>query len=110
MAADLWGDLGQVSPAAATPADLYTVPAGRRASITVLICNRGLATSVQVALSPSGAPLLGNPKQYMLYDFALAANASQSTFNFVAKATDEVRVLAGSALVSFHANGIEEDA
>jgi hypothetical protein len=109
MAADLWGDLGQVSPAASTLTTLYTVPAARRASITVLICNRGTAaTTVRVALSPSGAAIAN--AQYMLYDFALAANAAQSTFNFVAKATDVIRVLAASADVSFHANGIEEDA
>jgi hypothetical protein len=108
MAADLWGDLGQVAPAATTLTTLYTVPSARRASITVLICNRGLATTVRVALSPSGASIAN--AQYMLYDFALAANASQSTFNFVAKATDVIRVYAGTADVSFHANGIEEDA
>lgn len=106
--ADLWGALGQSAPAAITLTDAYTVPAGRHATLEVIACNRAGAATIRVSHAKAGAA--DAVAQYILYDYALAANATQSTLRITVTATDKIRVYASTATVTFNVNGIEEAA
>lgn len=105
---DVWGALGQSAPAATTLTDAYTVPVGKHSTIEVIACNRAGAATVRVSHAVAGA--VDATKQYLLFDFALGASATQSTVRFTASAGDVIRVYASSATVSFNVNGIEESA
>lgn len=104
----VFGALAQSNPLAATLTDTYTVPALKRATVEVMICNRGVAATVRLAHAINGAA--DAAAQYLLYDFALAAAATSSTARFTMKAGDKLRVYASTATVAFNVNGIEEDA
>jgi hypothetical protein len=104
---DVWGTLAQSSPAATTLTDAYTTPSLKRSTIEVVICNRDAAgTTVRLSYAIAGAA--NAVSQYMLYDYALGANASVSTTRFTTKASDVVRVYSTSGNVTFTVNGIEE--
>jgi len=105
--ADSWGVLGQSLPAATTLTDIYTVPAAKHSTIEVVICNRGAATTVRLSHAVNGAA--DSNAQYLLFDFALAANDAISTARITANATDKIRVYSNSGTVAFSVNGIEED-
>lgn len=105
---DVWGALGQSLPAATTLTDVYTVPAGKHSTVEVVICNRGIAATVRLSHAINGAADTG--AQYLLYDYALAAAATQSTVRFTMQAGDKLRVYASTATVAFNINGIEETA
>lgn len=106
--ADLWGALAQSLPAATTLTDAYTVPALKRATVEVVICNRGGAAVVRLSHAIAGAADTG--AQYLLYDYALAAGEAKGTARFTVAAADVVRVYSDTGTVSFNINGIEEDA
>lgn len=106
--ADLFGALAQSAPAATTLTDAYTVPAAKRATVEVVICNRSSATTVRLQHAIGGAASAN--AQYLLYDYALGANESKSTANFTLDAADVVRVYSTSGNVTFNINGIEETA
>lgn len=106
--AAVWGDLGQVNPAATTLTTAYTVPASKHAAVYVTAANIGAgAATIRVALSPSGAAI--NAKHYKLYDYSLAVASSTATAKFAVSATDVVRVYASTGDVAFTVNGIEDD-
>ncbi len=105
--AAVWGALGQVAPPATTLTTAYTVPALKHAAVQVVVANTGLAATVRVSHAIAGAA--DNIKQYVMYDYALAAAASVSTSKFALKAADVVRVYASTATVAFQVNGIEDD-
>lgn len=105
--AEAWGALAQVSPSAATLTTAYTVPANKRATIEVVICNRNAATNaVRVSHAIGGAA--DAVTQYLLYDYGIAANGSVTTAKFTVNAGDVVRVYTTNAGTSFNINGIEE--
>lgn len=106
--ADLFGALAQTIPAATTLTDAYTVPAARRATVEVMICNRGGAATVRLSHAPAGAADTG--AQYLLYDFVLPAAETKVTAQLAMAATDVIRVYSTTATVAFNVNGIEEDA
>lgn len=100
--------LGQSAPAATTPTDLYTVPAGKSSVCsTLVIANRSAAAvTYRVAVRPSGVAL--SNAHYLAYDVALAANASDLwTIGISLAATDVVTVYASSANQSFSLFGDE---
>lgn len=103
----LFGVLGQTSPAATTLTDAYTVPAGRRATVSVVVCNRAGATTVRVSIASNGAA--DAVAQYVLYDTALAANDTIGTMRLTVGAGDVVRCYSASGAVSFTINGIQEE-
>ena len=103
-----FGALGQSAPAATTLTAAYTVPAAKRATVSVFACNRGAATTIRVSLAPEGAT--DATTQYLLYDFALDANDTVGTMAFTAATTAVVRVYSASGNVTFTVNGIEETA
>lgn len=107
--ADLFGALAQIIPAAATLTDGYTVPALKRATVEVIICNQGgTAAIVRVSHAVGGAA--NATKQYLAYDMVIAANDARTTVRFTAAAADVVRVRSDTGSVSFNINGVEEDA
>lgn len=105
--ADRFGALAQVVPAATTLTASYTVPALKRATVEVVICNRGVAATVRLSHAVNAAAD-ANP-QYLLYDFALAAAETKVTSQLALNAGDIIRVYASTATVAFNINGIEED-
>lgn len=102
----IFGALAQVTPAAATLTAAYTVPAGKRATVIAVICNRGANATVRLSHAINGAAdALG---QYLLYDLPVSGGDTQSTQRFTLAAGDVVRVHASTANVTFNINGIEE--
>ena len=99
--------LGQVAPAATTNTTLYTVPSATAAvASTLTACNRGVSTTLRVAVRPAGAGLAN--EHYVVYDAALNANDTLFlTLGLSLAATDVVTVYAGTADVSFNLYGAE---
>ena len=106
MTAPAYGILGQLDAAATTLTDLYTVPAGKRAKVNVIITNRGAEASFRVAAALDGA--VDDLKQYVAYDKIIGAEDTGTTVTFKLGANDKVRVYASSANLSFTCNGFEE--
>ena len=101
--------LGQASPPAATLTPLYTVPACARTTIdTLTICNRAaVATTFRISVAPKGAA--DTVAHYLYYDTAIAANATLNLteLNIRLTETDELRIYAAAASLSFSAFGTE---
>ena len=101
--------LGQASPAATTLVALYTAPCCCRATIdTLTICNRSaVATTFRISVSPKGAA--DAVAHYLYYDTAIAGNATVNLteLNLKFTETDELRVYATAATLSFAAFGTE---
>lgn len=106
--ARVWGSLGQLTPAATTLTTLYTVPAAKHAVGSFVITNTsGAGVTVRISHAIAGAA--DDRKQYMLYDYALAAATTVSTPRITAAATDVLRVYASAVNIAFIFNGVEED-
>lgn len=100
--------LGQVSPAATTETDLYTVPTFTSTVCSSMsICNRGAtATTFRISISQAGAATTN--KDYLYYDVTLAGNDTFiATIGVTLATTDKVRVYAGNASLSFQIWGTE---
>lgn len=100
--------LGQLKPAATTLSTLYTVPAATTAvSSTITVCEQAAAaTTFRISIAVAGAA--DDPKQYIVYGAALAANETKSfTLGITLAATDVVRVYSASGNVSFNMFGAE---
>jgi hypothetical protein len=97
---------GQANPSAATPTDLYTVPASFSFhGISLNVCNQSaVATTFRVSVSVAGAATTA--KDYIAYDTPLPGNGIVSlALPITLATTDIVRVYAGSATVSFNLFG-----
>jgi hypothetical protein len=105
--ATVHGMLGQSAPAATTLTTAYTVPAGKRATVRVLVCNRSSGDTFRIAASPNGAAI--DNAHYVAYDQVIAANDSVSSVAFTVTAGDLVRVYSTNGTLSFSVTGIEED-
>lgn len=101
--------LGQSAPGAATPTDLYTVPALTNTLITSLVvCNRSATTAAlfRVAVRPNGAVLAD--QHYLYYDVEIPpADTFIATTAFAIDAADIVTVRASTATLSFGLYGEE---
>ena len=100
--------LGQLSPAAATPTDLYPVPAATQAIISsIVIANRG-GTAATYRVSISAAGVATTNRDYLFYDITIS---KQSTHTLVIGVTlgplDVVRVYSSNTNISFNAFGVE---
>ena len=102
-----YGILGQASPAAAVFAAAYTAPAGRHATVRVLVCNRGAADLFRVAISPAGASIAN--AHYVAFDQPIPGYDSASSVAFTVTENDVVRVYSSSGATSFTVTGIEDD-
>lgn len=99
--------MGQASPAATTLTTLYTVPASTSTvASTLSICNRGVSTTVRVAVRPTGAAIAN--QHYIIYDALLNQYDSLFiTLGISLATTDVVSVYAATADTSFSLFGSE---
>ena len=99
--------LGQTNPSAATNTTLYTVPSATSSVCSTLaIANRGVSTTIRVAVRPSGATLAN--QHYIAYDIPLNQyDCIFLTLGVTLASTDVVTVYAGTADVSFSLFGSE---
>ena len=105
---DTFKVLGQSNPAATTLTTLYTVPAVTQAAgSTLVVCNQAAsAGSFRVAVRPAGAAI--DPKHYLAYDTAIAANTTVVLdIGITLATTDVVSVYASSTSQSFSLFGTE---
>lgn len=99
------GILGKANPAAATNTTVYTVPAGKVATVNISICNRGgTAANVRVALAATGTPGLD---EYIEYGTAILANGVLERFGVMIGAATNVVVYSDAATVSVMVFGAE---
>jgi hypothetical protein len=102
------GIFGQDAPSATTLEDLYTVPAGKNATVKVIVTNRAsAATSFRIAIAVDGAA--DSLEQYIVYDKAIAGNDTGATETFVLGGDDVLRIYAGNGNLSFACTGFEQD-
>lgn len=100
--------LAQSAPSATTNTDVYTVGAGKQATIsTITIANRAASsTTYRIAIRVAGSAL--SNEEYIAYDVVIAANdTSALTLGITLGAADVVTVYAGSANLSFNIFGTE---
>lgn len=101
--------LGQSAPAAATPTDLYVVPANTQSIISTLkIASRHASEAVayRIAVVPSGETLA--TKHYQVYDKFLDPRDDRSmTIGISLRAGDKVVVYGSTADLSFSLFGVE---
>lgn len=109
MAENSYKVLGQSAPAAATPADLYTVPASTQAiGSTITVCNRSPTTTTKFRISVRPAGAAQADQHYLYYDVPITANnAFHATIGMTLAATDVVTVYAQDATLSFTLFGQE---
>jgi hypothetical protein len=106
--ADFYKVLGQNKPNAATPGNLYTVPAVTQTSSSTLnVCNTGNTdTTFRISIAIAGA--IDNLFQYQFYDTPISANDTISiTVGFTLATTDVVRSYSANGNVAFSLFGVE---
>lgn len=109
MAVD-YKTLGQSAPAATTETVLYTVPASHHSVVsTITVCNRdSTAATFRVGVSVGGGALV--VADYLYFDLSISGNDTfAATFGVTITATDEIRVFASTANLSFSVFGSEVD-
>ncbi|MDR7331771.1 hypothetical protein [Roseateles asaccharophilus] len=110
MPAKIHGNLGSVAPAVATPTALYAVPASRKATGTLTICNQN-ASEVAVRVAVVNGAISGvAAKDYREYDTKVAANGVLEKSGVPVAAGYTLMVRSDTANVAFNFDGIEEDA
>lgn len=100
--------LAQVTPAATTSTDLYTVPASTSAVVsTIVICNTNASVQTyRLSAAIAGAALAN--AQYLIFDQVVAANQTITlTLGITLAATDKLRCYASATLVIFNVFGAE---
>lgn len=102
--------LGQVSPAATTLTDLYTVPsaAGTQAIVTNITVTNTTSGNIyfRIAVRPNGEALA--TKHYVVYDSGLTANSfAHFTMPITVDASDVISVYATATGLAFSAFGSE---
>lgn len=99
-------ELGQSAPSATSATTLYTCSTSRGArDVWVTVANRSTATTFRVWVAKAGAADAN--AQYKAYDQPIGANASFLVPIGSLEKTDLIRIYAGSANLSFTANGEE---
>ena len=92
--------------AAAQNVALYTVPADRRAVLTVSLCNRAAASAkVRLALTAGGDP---TDADWLEYDASLTGSGVLERTGLALAAGQKVFVRSDTATVSASAYGVEE--
>lgn len=102
------GRLATANPTADSVVDLYTPSAGKVATVSVSICNKGADTAtIRLALTSAGSASLA-AGDYLEYDKALPANESMQITGIVLSAPETLVCRASSGNVDFVAFGFEE--
>lgn len=100
------GILAQSAPSAATNTTVYTVTAGKTASITVSFLNQTSGMiAVRLAIAASGTP---TTSEYLEYDAIIPANSVLERGGIVATAAKNIVVYASAAGTSVSVYGYEE--
>ena len=100
--------LGQSAPSATTNTDVYTVGAGKQATVsTITVCNRSTtAATYRIAIRVAGSAL--SNEEYIAYDATVAANDTVSlTIGVTLGAADVITVYASTANLSVNIFGAE---
>ena len=100
--------LAQVNPSATTATTAYTCGSASGAVVsTISVCNQAAtAGTYRIAVRPAGATL--DPKHYIAYDVAIAANDTTAlTLGITLANTDVVTVYCSSASMSINLFGTE---
>jgi hypothetical protein len=100
--------LGQLSPAATTLSTLYTVPSITQTTVSgISICNTGSSpATIRLAVAVAGAA--DNVKQYIYYDYVIAAKDTLIVvMGMTLNETDVVKVYASATNVAFNIFGVE---
>lgn len=100
--------LGQSAPGAATPTDLYTVPAlTQTVASSIIVCNRSAsADSFRISIAVAGGVTAN--KDYIYYDVIIAGNDTFiATVGLTLDATDVVRCYTTNGTSSFSLYGSE---
>lgn len=100
---------GEYDSVAATPFDLYTVPAGKSASVSsVFICNRSSSNTIKFRVWHAIGGAATNNAQYKYYDMPLRPNDTYVITSGISMGSlDVLRVQADQTGVSFNAEGAE---
>lgn len=100
------GRLGAASVPATTNTTVYTVPAGKTASLSLCLCNRtGSAVTARVALSAAAAP---TDAEWIEYDVSIPSNGVLERSGLALSATQNVVVYASAAALAAVVCGFEE--
>lgn len=100
------GILGQSAPAATTNTVVYTVPAGKLATLNVNMVNTGGSpVAVRLAVSATSTPAMS---EYVEYDVILPSNGVLERGGLVANATKNLVVYTTAATLSVSVFGYEE--
>jgi hypothetical protein len=100
--------LGQVTPAATTVTDVYTVPSLTSAVVsTIAICNtNGSGVTVRLSIAKAGA--VDTLAQYVLYNQYIDASSTYVlTTGLTLAAGDVIRVYASTTNVTVNVFGME---
>ena len=109
MAVDIHGRMGASALAAATDTSLYTVPAARKATVTVSLTNRSATSStIRLAHVPGAIGTVVNA-DYIEYDVTLPGNSTLERTGITMTATHTILARALNATVSAVCWGIETD-
>lgn len=100
--------LGQLSPSATTLSTLYTVPATTQTTVSsISVCNTG-SSPVTIRISVAVANAADNVKQYVYYDYVIAAKDTLIVvMGMTLNETDVVKVYASATNVAFNIFGVE---
>lgn len=104
--------LGKTVVVAATNTALYTVPAGKYATVSkIAVCNRGASARTFRVAHVDGAIAVVADEDYIVHDMAIAANTTEyvpsGTGGIAMEAADTILVRANHADVNFQAWGVE---
>ena len=100
--------LGQVSPAATTETDLYTVPGATSAVVSsIVVCNReNQVATFNISISQGGSATA--VKDYIYYSVVIPSNDTfVASIGITLATTDVVRVYGSNGLLSFSLFGSE---
>lgn len=93
---------------AQTDTVVYTVPAGKRTSFTIFLCNRTSGTiMVRVAIATSNTP---TASEYIEFGSLIPANGGMERTGFICSAGERVVIWTSEPGISVRINGMEEDA
>ena len=102
------GNLGSADLSETTDTLLYTVPASTLATLNIRVANRNSTTvAIRVAIGTGASPAA---KDYIDYDFPVAANGVLEDTGIVCTAGEKVWAYSSTAGVSVRVHGFEETA
>jgi hypothetical protein len=100
------GTLGQFTPLAATNTTVYTVPAGKTATISINVLNRGVGSiTVRIAVAATGTP---SDAEWIEYDATIIGSGVLERSGIVVSTAKNIVVYTSLATSSVNVYGFEE--